>query len=339
VRELESPAKRRHPIEWPDQPGHGHLELIVMNYCGWTTVVVVTGFVFYRFFTGDLQGALTNAVIVALLTGVLLAGRVPRLRQAALVAFGLIITAACLMSALLVSPNGLLWAFLVLWINFLVLPRVVAAVFNLSVTFILAAHTELFDSVLEQISWVTVALLISTFSFFFTRQLREQRRMLSELATLDPLTGAGNRRLLRHDMETAIAQKHRGRRPSTLVVMDLDHFKRINDNHGHEAGDQLLERFVQTVRAALRTEDGLYRMGGEEFVLLLHDMDRETAETSLEDLHRRLSGRVETPDGALMFSAGAAVLQPGENWSQWLARADRALYQAKNGGRNRLVIA
>lgn len=339
MRELELPAKRRHPIEWPDQPGHGHLELIVMNYCGWTTVIVVTGFVFYRFFMGDLQGAVTNAVIVSLLSSAILSGRVPRFRQAALVAFGFIITAACLMSALLVSPNGLLWAFLVLWINFLVLPRVVAAIFNLSVILILAAQAGLFDSVLEQISWATVALLISAFSFFFTRELRQQRRMLSELATLDPLTGAGNRRLLRHDMETAIALRQRSQRPSTLVVMDLDHFKRVNDNHGHEAGDRLLERFVQTVRAALRTEDGLYRLGGEEFVVLLHDMDRGTAESSLADLHSRLSGRVETPDGPLKFSAGAAVLRPGENWSKWLARADRALYEAKNGGRNRLVVA
>lgn len=334
------PAERHHAsLDWPQGIARRSLETTVMNYTGITTVLVVTGFAVYRFLTGDTSGAVTNAVIVVMLTAALLLGRVHRFRQGALILFGFTISLSCLLSAMLVSPNGLLWTYLVLWINFLVLPRHVAIACNLIITLTLTASVSLFDSLLHQISWVTVAVLISGFGLVFTKQLREQQRMLAELATLDPLTGAGNRRLMQHELEKAVAERRRGRRPATLMVLDLDHFKRINDEHGHEAGDRALSEFVDALRDALRTEDGLYRLGGEEFVALLRDMDADTAKANLDDLHRRLSGKVNGPEGALHFSAGAAVLNEGENWSKWLARADRALYEAKRAGRNRLIVA
>lgn len=335
----EPPERQPESLEWPVGMARRSIEMTVMNYCGITTVVVVTGFVIYRFFTGDSSGATINAVIVALLTSVLLLGRVSRFRQTALILFGFIISLSCLLSAMLVSPNGLLWTLLVLWINFLVLPRGLAIGCNIIIVLTLTASFTLFDSLLHQISWATVAVLISGFGLVFTNQLREQRRMLSELATLDPLTGAGNRRLMQHELEKAVAERRRGRRPATLMVLDLDHFKHINDQHGHEAGDRVLSEFVEALHEALRTEDGLYRLGGEEFVVLLRDMDGDTAQTKLGDLHSRLSGKVQGPDSPLHFSAGAAVLKDAENWSKWLARADRALYEAKRAGRNRLIIA
>jgi len=336
----QEPVERgQESLEWPVGMARRSIEMTVMNYCGVTTVVVVAGFAIYRFFTGDTMGAAVNAVIVAMLTTVLLLGRVSRYRPTALILFGFIISLSCLLSAMLVSPNGLLWTFLVLWINFLVLPRGLAIGCNVIITLTLTASFTLFDSLLHQISWVTVAVLISGFGLVFTNQLREQRRMLSELATLDPLTGAGNRRLMQHDLQKVVAERDRNRRPATLMMLDLDHFKRINDEHGHEAGDRVLSEFVKMLQDALRTEDGLYRLGGEEFVVLLRDMNLDTARTTLGDLHRRLSGKVDGPDSPLYFSAGAAVLQDRENWSKWLARADHALYDAKRAGRNRLIMA
>ncbi|HSH27170.1 MAG TPA: GGDEF domain-containing protein, partial [Wenzhouxiangella sp.] len=307
----ESSPQDRSSLEWPQGMSRRSLEVTVMNYCGITTVAVVTGFVFFRFFTGDTTGALTNAVIVTMLVSVLLLGRVAKYRQTALILFGFIISLSCLLSAMLVSPNGLLWTYLVLWINFLVLPRNLAIGCNLIIIFTLTASFSLFDSLLHQISWVTVAVLISGFGLVFTNRMREQRRMLSRLATLDPLTGAGNRRLMQHDLETAVAERRRGRRPAALMLLDLDHFKQINDKFGHEAGDQVLEQFVEALRNELRTEDGLYRLGGEEFVVLLRSMDVKAAGANLDELHSRLSGKVHGPGGPLYFSAGAAVLKDG----------------------------
>jgi diguanylate cyclase (GGDEF)-like protein len=343
MRESDEPGRdfsaSTNAVDWPEQLGRRAIEVGVMNYTGWTATGIIAGFVVYRSMTGDPAGAIVNAVIVCMLVVPLVMSRFRRLTRVALVAFGIVISASCLMSAIFVSSNGLLWTYLVLWINFLVLPRYVAAAFNLGITAILALQFQLYETPLEQISWVTVALLISACGLIFTHQLHLQRKLLGKLATLDPLTGAGNRRLMQHDLEKAVAEFDRNRHRSTLVVLDLDHFKAVNDAYGHEAGDRLLERFASAVRAALRTEDGLYRLGGEEFVVLLKNMNEQAARDSLNELHERLSGTVKGPTGPLYFSAGAATIEHGENWSRWLARADGALYEAKHGGRNRLCMA
>lgn len=336
----QEPTARPQPaLGWPEGMTRRSIEITVMNYCGVTTILIVTGFVVYRYLTGDSTGALVNAAIVLMLSSVLLLGRVPGFGRTSLIIFGLVISLSCLLSARLVSPNGLLWAYLVLWIDFLILPRRLAIPCSLIIIATLATSSDLFGSPLHQISWTTVAVLMSGSGLVFTNRMREQQRMLSKLATIDPLTGAGNRRLMQHDLEQVTAEHRRSQRPATLVVLDLDHFKRINDEFGHEAGDKVLEQFVTMLRDALRTEDGLYRLGGEEFVVLLRGMEAETTATSLNQLHKRLSGQVHSPGSPLHFSAGAAILRQGENWSQWLARADHALYEAKRNGRNRLIIA
>lgn len=311
-----------------------------MNYIGGVTALVVSGFTVYRYQTGDTNGALINAFIVVILVLTLLLGRSRRFAPHALNLFGVTITASSLLSALMVSSNGLLWSFLVIWINCLILPRSVAVGLNVLIIVSLGATMRLFDSPLEQISWLTVALLMAGFGLIFTDQLRQQRRLLAEQATIDPLTGAGNRRLMQQHLQATVAERRRNAEfSSVIMVIDLDLFKLINDNYGHEAGDRVLEQFAASVRAALRLEDGLYRMGGEEFVVLLRGMSADTAASALPELHQRLSGSVPGPEGPIRFSAGAAILKSGEDWSRWLARADNALYQAKQAGRDRLVIA
>lgn len=319
--------------------GEHNIELSVMNLIGGIATVVILGFSIYRLAAGELAQGLVNLLITGLMVTALIIARIPRFRRYAVVLFGLVITTASLLSSLMVSPNGLLWTYLVISINFLILPHRAAIVLNLGLILILSSQAWLFDSFLQQVSWITVAILLSALGLLFTRQLRQHRRMLEKLATVDPLTGAGNRRLMQHHLEAAVAEFRRRKRISTLMVIDLDHFKRLNDNHGHEAGDAALEEFARKVESALRTEDGFYRMGGEEFVVLLRDMNEATARTKLPDLHRRLSGHISGSEGPLYFSAGAAILRPGDDWSRWLARADTALFDAKKSGRNRLVIA
>ncbi|MFW5927084.1 MAG: GGDEF domain-containing protein [Wenzhouxiangella sp.] len=335
-REDPDPGNRLLSASGADRPS---IELSVMTLIGGVAVVVIGMFSLYRLAAGELAQGMVNLVITLMLLTVLVIARTPRLRPHALILFGLAITAASLMSTLLVSPNGLLWTYLVISINFLILPHRAAILLNLGLIVILSSQGDLFDSLLHRVSWITVAVLLSALGLLFTRQLRQQRRMLERLATEDPLTGVGNRRLMQNHLEAAVAEFRRRNRISTLMVIDLDHFKQVNDNHGHEAGDAALEEFAAKVQAALRAEDGLYRMGGEEFVVLLRDMDEATARTKLPELHRRLSGQISGSEGPLYFSAGAAVLQRDEDWSSWLARADTALFEAKKSGRNRLVIA
>lgn len=328
------------PAPGQDQLGAAQsLEWSVMYLIGVVVATVISGFALYRGWMGNQLGAVINAAFVLSVLGVLWLGRWVRLRPLAMNLFGATISGACLMSALLVSSNGLLWAMLVLLINALVLSRFWSVCFNTLVIVVLALSTHLYESSLHQFTWTAVALLMTGFGLLFTAQLREQRRLLSFQATIDPLTGVGNRRLMQQHLEEIVAERRKDQRSSTLMVLDLDMFKQVNDRHGHEMGDQVLREFAAGIAGALREADGCYRMGGEEFVVLLRGMDYDIARQELPDLHARLSGRVSTPDGPIRFSAGAAALRDGEDWSRWLARADQALYVAKGAGRDQLAFS
>ena len=193
-----------------------------------------------------------------------------------------------------------------------------------------------------------MALLASRFSTLRQR-LRQQKHELAEalgriqeLATRDELTGLVNRR----HMQTLLEQAHRrcvrsGQR-FCLALVDVDHFKVVNDNHGHAAGDEVLRALAQEMPLALRLSDTLSRWGGEEFVLMLSDTQLPMAREGLERLRQRVARlRVKVPAGELHISvsAGLAEHRPGESAEDTLARADAALLEAKQQGRNRVVLA
>lgn len=161
---------------------------------------------------------------------------------------------------------------------------------------------------------------------------REIYGQLDALAHTDGLTGVMNRRSLDEQLPVELARADRLGYPLTLVMIDLDFFKRFNDRRGHGAGDQLLRGAAQAWRGQLRPTDMLARYGGEEFTLVLPACDAEQARTLVDRL-RPLTPELQT------FSAGIAERDAGEGVSDLLLRADAALLAAKRGGRNRSVIA
>lgn len=314
------------------------LEQSVMRFISIVIITIISGFVIFRWQMGDLRGAAIDAAIVLLMVTTLALGNMERFANLALKLFGITISLSCILSAYLISSNGLLWALLVLLVNGMTLTRNWSLVLNGAVILLLSASPFLYDSLLQQISWATVATLIASFAIMSMDQLREQRLKLVRQANIDPLTQAGNRRLMTKHMHEILADRRSNRPSATLMMIDLDKFKNINDEHGHDTGDKVLIEFVRNAHSVLRADDGLYRMGGEEFVLLLRGMDEKTARSYLPRLHKRLSGAVVSPNGALEFSAGATAALDGEEWPAWLARADKALYRAKEQGRNRLCF-
>jgi diguanylate cyclase (GGDEF)-like protein len=163
---------------------------------------------------------------------------------------------------------------------------------------------------------------------------------LRELAVTDPLTGLPNRRGFEERAQAMLAHARRHGLPLTALMLDLDHFKQINDAHGHEVGDRALQLFSQLLKETRRDGDLAARLGGEEFCLLLHD--GPAAGLPLDQrLRARLQQEAPARLGlALDFSAGLAALRPGDTGIQpLLARADAALYQAKTAGRGRLCSA
>lgn len=158
---------------------------------------------------------------------------------------------------------------------------------------------------------------------------------LSRMAATDVLTGIANRRGLEAAYEGAMAAG----RGLTLMMIDLDHFKQVNDRHSHVVGDQVLQRAAKLMTSALRDTDMLGRFGGEEFTALLADADADTAQVVAERLRQRLvqfDWRPLVGDLPVSVSAGLVQVQPGESFQQAVARADKLLYLAKQGGRNRV---
>jgi diguanylate cyclase (GGDEF)-like protein len=162
------------------------------------------------------------------------------------------------------------------------------------------------------------------------------------LASTDPLTGAYNRRTFLDLMEKELSRARRFDSPVSLVILDIDHFKRINDNHGHLVGDRVLQRFANVVRAELRKEDVLVRYGGEEFCVLVPDVAGPGAVTLAERIRAAVAREpfvfegIEVP---VTTSAGvAARIDEGpESVDRLVNRADEALYIAKRRGRNRVA--
>jgi diguanylate cyclase len=187
------------------------------------------------------------------------------------------------------------------------------------------------DGLAIAIGSTALFMLVVTRMAQLVRHVESQAAQLRDLATIDELTGLPNRRGWGAAMAAAVERSRRDGTPLAVALIDLDHFKRFNDELGHQAGDRLLRGAAAAWRDALRGADQIARYGGEEFIVLLHNADAAHAELVLERL------RPVTPAGQT-FSAGVATWTTPETSDELIARADRALYRAKDAGRNRTVV-
>jgi diguanylate cyclase (GGDEF)-like protein len=167
-------------------------------------------------------------------------------------------------------------------------------------------------------------------------------RAATQSALRDPLTGTGNRIAMDQTLQREIELSRRHLQPLSLLMLDIDHFKLINDTHGHSAGDDVLKAVAASIKNQLRNVDMVFRFGGEEFLILLSNTSREAAALVGERL--RFAAQVEeyVADGRtieLTVSLGCSTLLPGESAESLVRRADNALYVAKREGRNRLAMA
>ena len=167
----------------------------------------------------------------------------------------------------------------------------------------------------------------------------EERRELWRLATTDALTGLANLRFLRETLHREIQLVPRYQHPLTLIMIDMDGLKEINDRLGHEAGNQALRKLAERIRSSLRSADFAARFGGDEFAILLPHATVEEGEQLAERLRRTLEAEAALPF-PLRASFGVATAQGARaDADELFERADRALYQAKRAGRNRIVVA
>ncbi|MDI5986127.1 biofilm regulation diguanylate cyclase SiaD [Halomonas sp. M4R5S39] len=183
---------------------------------------------------------------------------------------------------------------------------------------------------------------LSRISDGYQQLMREHNLALARDSTHDSLTGLPNRRMVNEHLKQEAQRATRHATPYTLAILDIDHFKRINDRHGHEIGDRVLVAIARVMQGELREYDLCARWGGEEFLLLLAETRLEEARTILTRLLRRLAAvSIEVGDTTLSITASAGLSEhrAGEDpLDDTLQRADRALLQAKRSGRNRCCI-
>lgn len=167
-------------------------------------------------------------------------------------------------------------------------------------------------------------------------------RAATQSALRDPLTGTGNRIAMDQTLLREIEVARRHTQPLSLLMLDIDHFKKVNDTYGHSSGDEVLRCIAKAIKGQLRNIDRIFRYGGEEFLVLLSNTDREAAGLIGERL-RKSAREVAYPmldhTLELTISLGCSTLLPAESADSLLRRADSALYVAKREGRNRLAMA
>ena len=299
----------------------------------------ITPFAVMRFMNGEyLAGAVDVVIVVGLAT---LGTFVYRTRQVRFVSIALSVLCigGVVSSVYMSGPQQILWAYPALMaVFYLVKPRE-------SIVFALVLIAALIPSLLpEEDNFQTATIFItivvmSSVAYAFSIVTNRQRDLLIRLATKDPLTGAGNRRALENKMAEVVASHSRNRAASSLIILDLDHFKAVNDAHGHAAGDQILCSITEIVNLRIRVTDSIYRIGGEEFVVVLEGQNMEGAAHLAEQLRKIVEVNELVPDHAVTISLGVAEIRFKETASDWLHRADEALYQAKRAGRNTTSVA
>ncbi|MCK7595308.1 GGDEF domain-containing protein [Pseudomarimonas salicorniae] len=308
--------------------------------CVFSTVasLAIGSFAVYRLMQGAVAVALFDAMVVLVMLG----GMAYAWKTGRSVMAGNVIASLLTAGLLVVIPvYGLsfLWAFSLMIGIFLMATSRVALLLSVVLIAGIGLAPDNFADPLERTTFFAVAAQVALFSFVFAWRTSRQHRQLDVMANRDPLTHVGNRRALEREISMRAEAARREGEPAGLAVIDLDHFKDVNDRHGHDAGDQVLIDLARIVGDTMRATDSFYRYGGEEFVLVMPGTTPDGISAALDKLQAAIRARLRTADGTpVTVSIGVASLGAKDDPSQWLSRADRRLYAAKAAGRDRICI-
>jgi chemotaxis family two-component system sensor kinase Cph1 len=171
-----------------------------------------------------------------------------------------------------------------------------------------------------------------------TRELEEKNKTLVILSTTDQLTELYNRRHLEHVLEEKIQLSERYKTPLCTIMMDIDHFKSINDNHGHDVGDQVLKSMSESLSESVRVTDTVGRWGGEEFLILAPETDMDSCLNLAERIRIDIQDKTHASINQITASFGISQFKSGDTKNSLIKRSDEGLYKAKEKGRNRVIV-
>ena len=314
-------------------------QLGIIVLLGLTTAFALALFAAYRALHGQWVAASIDFSIVALICAPVFYA----MRTGNAAGPGAFMCAAnslgCAVACYVIGPASLPWVYLVLMTNFFIAGPRQALAFNLLLTFVLLLLPHLFALPIDRMSAVVAAALVTLFAYLFALRVSSDHQVLEELASLDALTGLPNRRMMESALEEAVALHRIGKRNHGLLIADIDHFKEVNDTHGHAAGDAAIADLAAILKFEMRKHDKVFRFGGEEFVVLLEVDSREDLRAAGERLRQAVRSALRGPGGRITISLGGAMVGEEERWQEWFSLADEALYRAKNNGRDSSVIA
>ena len=302
-------------------------------------VLGVSPFMVLRYLQGEWVAAVIDTIIVIGFLGLGIYVYRTRRIEVASIAIAVFCIAGVLSTVYVIGPQQIYWAYpVVMAVFYLVRPRIAIVLILLTVVALaprLIGHTETHVATTVLVTIV----VMSAFAYAFSLITNRQREQLIRLATKDPLTGAGNRRALDDKLSEIVNAFKRSGASASMLLLDLDHFKKVNDVHGHAVGDQILKRITEIINLRIRVTDSLYRVGGEEFVVVLEGQLLERAAHLSEQLRTLVEANELVPDQPVTISVGVAEIGRDETANDWLHRADEALYRAKRGGRNSTEVA
>lgn len=296
------------------------------------TPFAINDFVQARYFLGI---ALASVIIMLAVNAVALHYKRPPPIAFALLAIPTAFTIALSLRAQ--GFYGALWTYPAVLFCYFVLPRRTANVAGVALSVLAATMIYLYVDPFVTVRFVvSMALTVVIVNIILNIVGQLQHELMGQAIT-DPLTGAFNRRHMDISLAEAIERQRRTAAPASVLAIDIDHFKKVNDDFGHAAGDMVLKGLVTLIRNRTRRLDKLFRMGGEEFLLLLPDTRVNAAMKQAEALRQLVADSKLLNEHPVTVSIGVAEYQPGQKQDLWLKSADEALYEAKTGGRNRVV--
>lgn len=228
------------------------------------------------------------------------------------------------------------WAYLGVLAIYFILPEKRAWIANVIFILIIAPVAWSVLDMSVGIRFFAVLLGVSFFAFLSMGEITKQHYMLKRHAITDTLTGLYNRSLLQSSLEHAIHQSDRTNTPITLIMLDIDHFKKINDGYGHEVGDSVLQSIGELLKKFFRESDIAFRIGGEEFLILIHNTDVPNTINIAEKLRGEIEQLTLIPEYSVTISAGVSGHQQNMGWKEWIKLSDDNLYRAKSNGRNQV---
>jgi len=299
--------------------------------------ISITPFAIIRFYQHDTVIALVDAGIAFTMLSLFVYLYRSKNIKVVKVYFAIFIVISVLTSIAIKGKSQVLWIFPSIISLYYLMPLKIAR--NITILLIAISLSILYleTDLIYFVSITIATVLNSALAYVIFMSHNSQHERLKSLASIDPLTSSGNRRALDLELSKVILSQQREPHDMYLILFDLDHFKEINDVHGHAIGDQILITLCDLIKKNTRVLDSLYRYGGDEFIIMPLNMNLEATIKLAEKIRKVIESHEFHLNIPVTVSIGVAEFKAGDTPESWISRADKLLYKVKGAGRNKVL--